>query len=972
MSSHRDEKNQKFLASLGQPVDPQGDRSRPGGFLGALEFISSGERFLDTVLPGDPGTAIGENIQKVPLAGGLLRTGFDVAASPLTLATAGFGAQAAAGLRGAGAVGKVAANLVAPVVNSTAKTGVRRVGERLLATSLAGVGASAAATAADEAGLPLPLQMGAGLAGGVFGVGAFRAGQGSVRQIKTGVRQTAEQVSADLASDDPVRRIRGAINSGQIETNLRAGELLSQRRARVSQFRKSAGTTFEGRREAFKRTMAGEFELRAKFNLPDGVEISADDFAAVNARIAAWGIATGKDFKEFRAGNAFLDIFNGTIPVENELKELGEILGRDVVSGLLDKQKTMGARTFSELMAVLNVPRALASSWDASAPFRQGALLWSRKSFWTSFKPMVKAMVKDEWAQQIDDTVKHDPVIANAIENYGLDLTDLSGAAERSALEEAYMSNLASQLPGIRMSERGFVTFLNKLRADTFKSVTKHWDPEKATHEDYVKLAQWVNTATGRGQGLPNSALAANVFFSPRLLWSRLQVMNPKTYADATPLVRREMARDLVAFFGTGAAVAGLAGLTGFADVEISPKSSDFGKMRFGDTRIDTWAGFQPLARYMAQFVTGERKSSLGGTSEVARAVTLGNFARSKLAPATGLGLDVLMGSNFIGEEVDVTTEGGLGRAAAERLLPLFVQDLGQAIMVDGWQGGFKTLPAGVGFGALTYQSTASIRAAGADELFGRKWADLTAQEKAQVNEAYAPELAKQRAPDGDSYAAFKDSTDVETRAKEQGAVAALRAGKINAKDFNRYMVDTLHERTVALQAVGRAAGIIKDDETVLDRYYALYDDATVAGVVDYELLDQLQATFLSTLTEREREVVAERTAFSHAPETDWYFAAKKTISGSGYWDTTKDALDQLRPLVQAVAGKDVTYQQLLVMARTADPRQQLALAGVLKRVDKVQAMTRKQMRRQNPALDAALQAVYGVQPVYGPRTFTR
>ena len=49
--------------------------------------------------------------------------------------------------------------------------------------------------------------------------------------------------------------------------------------------------------------------------------------------------------------------------------------------------------------------------------------------------------------------------------------------------------------------------------------------------------------------------------------------------------------------------------------VELNPKSTDFGQIRAGRTRINFWAGFQPLARYTEQIRQNQTKNR--GTGEI-------------------------------------------------------------------------------------------------------------------------------------------------------------------------------------------------------------------------------------------------------------------------------------------------------------------------------------------------------------------
>jgi hypothetical protein len=122
--------------------------------------------------------------------------------------------------------------------------------------------------------------------------------------------------------------------------------------------------------------------------------------------------------------------------------------------------------------------------------------------------------------------------------------------------EEAFASNLAEKIPLIgglvRGSERGYVGFLNKFRADMFDDIVKN-NPEVAQNAKFTKdAADLINNMTGRGK-LPSklegaSSLANSVFFSPKLIMSRINLLNPVYYARLEPTVRKEAIKSLLRF----------------------------------------------------------------------------------------------------------------------------------------------------------------------------------------------------------------------------------------------------------------------------------------------------------------------------------------------------------------------------------------------------------------------------------------
>ena len=118
------------------------------------------------------------------------------------------------------------------------------------------------------------------------------------------------------------------------------------------------------------------------------------------------------------------------------------------------------------------------------------------------------------------------------------------------------MSNLAERIPIIgrivRASGRAYTGVADKIRADLFDYMIKYGEQFKIPDKNrYLKsAADFINTATGRGRipfGLERSAIALNsFFFSPRLLFSRLHLVNPIYYGNLHPIARREALKSLI------------------------------------------------------------------------------------------------------------------------------------------------------------------------------------------------------------------------------------------------------------------------------------------------------------------------------------------------------------------------------------------------------------------------------------------
>ncbi|KKL11882.1 hypothetical protein LCGC14_2541360, partial [marine sediment metagenome] len=131
---------------------------------------------------------------------------------------------------------------------------------------------------------------------------------------------------------------------------------------------------------------------------------------------------------------------------------------------------------------------------------------------------------------------------------------------------------------------------------------------------------------------------------------------------------------------------------------------SDFGKIRFGNTRIDFWGGYSQIARLIARLITAEAKGAeTGRIMPTDRGQVIWRFIQSKLSPASGLTVDLVRGETFIGEQLEATPEG-ITKQAFERFTPLFIQDVVDAARYQGLTTAAIVAPlAGHGIGAMTY-----------------------------------------------------------------------------------------------------------------------------------------------------------------------------------------------------------------------------------------------------------------------------
>jgi len=303
----------------------------------------------------------------------------------------------------------------------------------------------------------------------------------------------------------------------------------------------------------------------------------------------------------------------------------------------------------------------------------------------------------------------------------GLDITDtVGGIGELTAREEGFMSSLVERIPVVgdivHASNRVHTGFLNKLRADTFDAMLKEVGPA-ASEKQLKDIANWVNTATGRGkfENLFSKArkldsgdlgMALNAaFFSPKLQASRMTTLNPFFYAKLDPVVRKRALKDMARTTGIAIMTLAMAKAAG-ADVETNPTSSDWGSARAGTTRFKVFGGREQYLRLFARLFTQSTKSpTTGKVTEFQRGGpttlgTIGKFIKNKSAPELGFLLDLWGKEDFKGDAFNMTD------AVKDRATFMFLNDWNDIVKERGFGlGTLMSIPSFFGIGGGTFDA---------------------------------------------------------------------------------------------------------------------------------------------------------------------------------------------------------------------------------------------------------------------------
>jgi hypothetical protein len=403
------------------------------------------------------------------------------------------------------------------------------------------------------------------------------------------------------------------------------------------------------------------------------------------------------------------------------------------MEGKMKSNKTEGTPTFKDnVISYVNIPRAIMSSADLSAPLRQGVVFIGNKEYWGSFLKMF-SMIGKSGETNYKFLMKKIATHPNyeLMQKARLAFSSLDG--ELSLREEDFQTEIARKIPVygkiVKASEQAYAGFLNKLRADMFNKFVGEYQKAGIELDDEILkgLGKFINAGTGRAELpeflRPSSTIINATFFSGRLMYSRVQMLNPVFYAQLPgdlfkkgPSVKK-MALKSLGSFGTIALLVNGALNALWPDeveTELDPRASDFLKVKVGDTRFDIGGGFNQYLILGARTSTwlynnalgfGERvlddyagidnsltdakvankKTAAGnfrtyGNDEFNQdtyAGALADFFRSKLSPQASYVVDAMVGTDFIGREF--TVEGSL----ASRLIPMTVSGVYEAYAED-------------------------------------------------------------------------------------------------------------------------------------------------------------------------------------------------------------------------------------------------------------------------------------------------
>ncbi len=360
-------------------------------------------------------------------------------------------------------------------------------------------------------------------------------------------------------------------------------------------------------------------------------------------------------------------------------------------------------KAIAEIAETFNMSRSLLSAGDLSGFLRQGGFIVFGHPVRAAkqFGKMVQAMASDYGAFKIQQEIATRPN-SKLYKKAGVEFTDYHSDVPLSHQEEAFMARFLWKAPVLNQakkyvvdtSNRAYTTILNLLRADTFDALlAKSANPRDVSDAKIKALAEYVNIATGRGS-MGKAAMAsqtlATVFWSPRLVTSRFQLLLGKPMWGGTMETRRLIATEYARMLGGVAGVIAL-GIAAGGKVEDDPRSASFGKLKFGNTFVDPLMGLSQSIVFMFRLATGETKAQTGKIEQLrgekpsfgaSTTDVIARFLRAKLSPMLGTAVNLLEGKNVVGEKATPA------QVAQSLTVPLSLQDIYKVMRDNGVAAG--------------------------------------------------------------------------------------------------------------------------------------------------------------------------------------------------------------------------------------------------------------------------------------------
>lgn len=403
-----------------------------------------------------------------------------------------------------------------------------------------------------------------------------------------------------------------------------------------------------------------------------------------------WGNGTEADRLkyglDFGAKKVVMDKYIGDLKADATDKKLINPLTQ---KGVEKKLAAVGEDIRIAAGFIADNTRAIKASWDNSFWGRQGfksmtnpkyAKLWFQ-NFMKSFTDLGKVLSAKPKAavgtgNAIIDAVKAD---IYSRPNYLNGRYEMGEKLAVGIREEEFPTSLPEKIPALgrlfKASETAYEAGAMRLRVDLADKLYEIAGKQEVDLKDKFEVGsvnQLVNSLTGRGDisyrgqklGSEWQEAINKAFFSIKNVKSNLDFLSMHIGQPISKFAKKQARQNLVSSISSVGVVLGIANVLWPDAVEWDPRSSDFGKIKIGNTRFDITGGAGTFIVLLARGFGKTKSTTSGLVSEIGEGYgsdgqmdNLWSFIENKFSPVASILKNLWEGEDFVGEPVTLIGE---------------------------------------------------------------------------------------------------------------------------------------------------------------------------------------------------------------------------------------------------------------------------------------------------------------------------
>lgn len=366
------------------------------------------------------------------------------------------------------------------------------------------------------------------------------------------------------------------------------------------------------------------------------------------------------------------------------------------------------------LKTIVDNSIALKASWDNSFLGRQGlrVLYTHPTAWWPGAKNSFLDFAKTLGGQETIDALMADIYTRP---NYINGQYHASGLLDKST--EQFPTSIPERIPVFgrvfKASEAAFKGSGIRMRTDLYDMLTeigKEQGVDFSNPKESAALGEILNSLTTKGSLTPKNASALKTLglWAPKMIKSHFDVLLDPVLAKSS-FARKQASYNLLKIVGTMATIMLISNALKPGSAETNTTSSDFGKIKIGNTRFDFTGGAASLvvlaSRVYEGLTGGSMKSTTGkqikfgsGFGQKSAFDVMVDFLSNKTTPPVGILIDFMKGIDRNFEKPTI------GKEALNLVTPILLQNAINLKDDASVQAVLGLIADGVGISSNTYQ----------------------------------------------------------------------------------------------------------------------------------------------------------------------------------------------------------------------------------------------------------------------------